>query len=90
MWHDLLVDGSKTVLGGNPGRGLAYGQNILIKLLKNAGSSHATLRGIFRAHQHHDLAGPMLSALIQNKGVVNLQVIKHGNVNHSEWTVVTC
>lgn len=76
MWHDIIFQSQReTLVGGLLGRGMAYSQEILIRLMKLASSDRSVLRGIFRAHQHHDALGPMLLKLIEKGGIVNLQVI---------------
>lgn len=52
MWHDFILDDSPQLLGGVEGRGLAYSQDILMRLMKKYSKpGHWNFRGIFRAHQ---------------------------------------
>lgn len=71
LWHDFLGEGDE-VMQVIQGRGIAYGPEILVRLLALASGDRWTLRGIFRAHQHHNLAGYLLRELIEQKGIAHM------------------
>jgi hypothetical protein len=70
MWNDYMVFADEQPLGYDPGRlAFVHGKTSTAYLLQQAGSPHASLHAVFRAHQHSRLPNAMMNRLKASHGV---------------------
>lgn len=82
MWHDLAIGQPEDIVHV-VGRGIAYNSELLSLLLEMASTEgHSVMRGIVRGHQHNNAVGPLLDALREHKGYVDMR-------EHKLWPLLT-
>ncbi len=69
MWNDFFVFADEPVIGFNESRlAFNHGRASTAFLLKSASSESATLRAVFRAHQHSSRPNPAMNRIIASNG----------------------
>ena len=69
MWNDFSLVRGQIQLGWDPGRGFIYGDMLTRSVLQASSGKSNKLRGVFRAHQHSPMPNPMMTRLLEGKGV---------------------
>ncbi len=69
MWNDFTLFSSEPGLGYMQGRGFVYGMAGTRIVLDASAGAKASVRGVFRAHQHSSAVNPMMRRLIAGNGL---------------------